>query len=297
MLMTPRITTAIAVSVAGLGLLAAACGRKNDSTPPVATPSVTLAHDKVPLGSPIDVTYKFVVANDARFDEDYYVMVHVMDADDQMIFDFDHAPAVPTRQWKPGQTVEYTRTEFMPVFPYVGEATMQIGLYSPASKTRLTLAGENNGQHAYKVSKFQIQPQTENILLTYKDGWNSTETAEHNPTIEWQWTKKNATLTFKNPKKDSVFYLDVDAAGGVFQEPQAVAVTLGHATVDQFSLQPKQRELRKIKLTAAQLGNDDMAELHIVVDKTFVPAQIAAANNKDPRELGVRVFHAFVDAH
>jgi hypothetical protein len=32
------------------------------------------------------------------------------------------------------------------------------------------------------------------------------------------------------------------------------------------------------------------------VDKTFVPSAINASN-KDPRELGVRVFHAFVDAH
>jgi hypothetical protein len=295
MRMTSRITTAIVASVAGLGVLASACGRKTDSTPAVATPSVTLSHDRVPLGSPIDITYKFVVASDAKFDEDYYVMVHVMDADNQMIFDFDHSPAVPTRQWKPGQTVEYTRTEFMPIFPYVGEATLQVGLYSPASKKRLTLTGENNGQHAYKVSKFQIQPQTENILLFYKDGWNPGEQAEHNPAVEWQWTKKNATLAFKNPRKDAVFYLDVDAAGGVFQEPQTVKVTLGNATADEFPLQPKQRELRRIKLTAAQLGKDDMAELHIVVDKSFVPAQLPG-NNKDPRELGVRVFHAFVDA-
>ena len=38
-----------------------------------------------------------------------------------------------------------------------------------------------------------------------------------------------------------------------------------------------------------------MAELRIVVDKTFVPALTPEAASKDPRELGVRVFHAFVD--
>jgi hypothetical protein len=32
------------------------------------------------------------------------------------------------------------------------------------------------------------------------------------------------------------------------------------------------------------------------VDKTYVPALVTAANSKDPRELGIRVFHAFVDA-
>ena len=274
-----------------------ACQASDPAAPPMVTPSLTLSRSKVPLGAPIEMTYKFVVANDAKFDEDYHVMVHVVDADQQMIFDFDHNPAVPTTQWKPGQTIEYTRTEFTPIFPYVGEAAIQVGLYSTTSHKRLPLAGENSGQRAYKVARFQIQPQTENILIVYKDGWHPAETAEHNPAVEWQWTKKNATLAFKNPKKDCVFYLDVDSAGSVFQEAQQVQVTIGGRLVDQFTLNPKERTLRKIKLTAAQLGADDMAELRLVVDKTFVPALLNVANNKDPRELGVRVFHAFVDAH
>jgi hypothetical protein len=36
--------------------------------------------------------------------------------------------------------------------------------------------------------------------------------------------------------------------------------------------------------------------MQISVDKTYVPALLNVANNKDPRELGVRVFHAYVDA-
>src|SRR4029077_9090009 len=168
------------------------------------------------------------------------------------------------------------------------------GLYSASTHKRLPLAGENVGQRAYKVTRFQIQPQTENILIVYKDGWNPAETAPNN--VEWQWTKKNATVTFKNPKKDCVFYLDVDSAGGVFQEPQHVQLTLGGQTVDEFVLQPKERTLRKVKLTAAQLGADEMGELLLAVDKTFVPALMTIATNKNPRELGVRVFHAFVDA-
>jgi hypothetical protein len=53
--------------------------------------------------------------------------------------------------------------------------------------------------------------------------------------------------------------------------------------------------LRKIPLTAAQLGTSEMVELEISVDKTFVPALLPAANSKDPRELGIRVFHAFIE--
>ena len=289
----PSVAAGLAVlAVLSLGL--AACRKKEAPAPPMATPSVTLSHDKTPLGSPIDITYKFVVANDATFTEDMRVMVHVVDADEELIFAFDHNPPIPTSQWKPGQTVEYTRTVFVPIYPYVGEATIQLGLHSTATQKRVVLAGEDAGQHAYKVAKIQLQPQTENVFTVFKEGWHPGEIAEHNATVEWQWTKKAATLSFKNPKKDSLFYLDVDNPGSVFTEVQQVKVTLGGEVVDEFRLQPKQPELRKIPLKAAQLGAGDVAELVISVDKTYVPA-VLAAGSKDPRELGVRVFHAYVD--
>jgi hypothetical protein len=272
-----------------------ACRRKEAPAPPMATPSITLSHDKTPLGSPIDITYKFVVASDAHFTEDLRAMVHVVDADEELIFTFDHNPPIPTTQWKPGQTVEYTKTVFIPIYPYVGEATIQLGLHSTSTQKRVALAGEDAGQHAYKVGRIQLQPQTENVFTVFKEGWHPGEIAEHDATVEWQWTKKDATLSFKNPKKDSVFYLDVDNPGSVFNEPQQVTITLGGQIVDEFTLKPKQPELRKILLKAAQLGTGDVAELVISVDKTYVPA-VLVPGNKDPRELGVRVFHAYVDA-
>ena len=150
------------------------------------------------------------------------------------------------------------------------------------------------GQRAYRVAKFQLLPQTENVFTVFKGGWHPAEVAEHNASVEWQWTKKNATLAFKNPKKDSVFYLDADNPGSVFQQTQQVTISLGGQTLDEFPITPKQQVLRKVPITATQLGPNDMVEVHISVDKTFVPALIPSANSKDPRELGVRVFHAFV---
>jgi vacuolar-type H+-ATPase subunit C/Vma6 len=60
-------------------------------------------------------------------------------------------------------------------------------------------------------------------------------------------------------------------------------------------IEPGKPQLLRIPLKADTLGTGDTAELKIVVDKTYVPALIPAVNSKDPRELGVRVFHAFVD--
>src|SRR5499427_5939863 len=287
MILCPRVRT-VAVALAALAVLTvdmAGCRKKEAPAPPVATPSLTLSHDKAPLGSPLDIHYKFVVASDAHFPEDYRVMVHVVDADEELIFAFDHNPPVPTTQWKPGQTIEYTNTVFIPIYPYVGEASIQIGLHSTQTQKRQPLAGEDVGQRAYKVARIQLQPQTENVFTVFKDGWHPAEVAEHNAMVEWQWTKKQATLSFKNPKKDCLLYLDVDNPGSVFNEGQRVQVSLDGKAVDEFTLQPKQPELRRVALQAAQLGTADMAELVISVDKTYVPAAINAAGSKDPREL------------
>ena len=69
---------------------------------------------------------------------------------------------------------------------------------------------------------------------------------------------------------------------------------VGGQPIAQFTITPGQQVLKKIPLTAAQLGSGDNVELQISVDKTFVPALMPGSNSKDPRELGIRVFHAFV---
>jgi len=292
------------IRISGMAVLAAAvvslagCSRKQVPEPAVATPAVTLSHEKAPLGSPVDITYRFDVAASAPpFAEDYRVFVGVVDPDEELMWTDDHDPPVPTTQWKPGQKIEYTRTVFIPIYPYIGDASIHMGLYSAKTKKRLPLSGTEAGQRAYKVARFQLLPQTENVFTVYKEGWHGPETAQNNPSVEWQWTKKEATLGFKNPKKDSLFYLDMDNPGIPFSEGQHVQVKLNDQIVDQFELgHDGARVLKKIPLTTAQLADPDMVEVRVVVDKTFVPALLPASTNKDPRELGIRVFHAFIEA-
>ena len=264
--------------------------------PAVATPGLTLSHNRAPAGSPLELTYKFVVAPDAKFPEDYRVFVHVVDTDDERMWDDDHNPPVPTTQWKPGQTIEYSRTIFVPVFPYVGDATVRLGLHSVKDQKRLTLSGQDVGQQSYVVAHMQLLPQTDNLFTVFKDGWHPAETAAKDQSLEWQWTKGQATLAFKNPKKDALFYFEVDSPGKDLHGAQHVTVTLGGQTVEAFDMEPDVRSLHKIPLAGALMGDNDLSELQIAVDKTFVPAVVSGGTSKDPRELGVRVFHAYVDA-
>ena len=272
----------------------AACRREAPEAPPVATPSFHLSQSRVPLGSPVEVTYKFVVAPNAPpITENYRVFVHFLDSDKERMWTDDHDLPIPTTQWKPGQVIEYTKTMFVPVYPYMGSATVLMGLYSLSSNSRLPLTGEDNGQRAYSVGQLELLPQTENIFVMFKDGWHPAETPPDNAAVEWQWTKKEATLSVRNPKRDITFYLHLDQPG-VFTESQQVSVTLGDQTIDSFTIEAGKELIRKPRITAAQLGNADVVDLKITVDKTYVPAVITNGASRDPRELGVRVFHAYV---
>ena len=163
-------------------------------------------------------------------------MVHVVDTDEELMWTDDHNPPVPTTQWKAGQTVEYTRTVFVPIFPYVGDAGIYIGLYSTTDQKRALLRGQDMGQRAYKVGTINLLPQTENLFTVFKEGWHPAEVADSSAAVEWQWTKKEGTLAFKNPKKDAVLYLDLDSPGKALHGAQQVQVTMGGQTLDSFTL-------------------------------------------------------------
>jgi hypothetical protein len=273
----------------------AGCGGSTDDAPPVARPSLTLSRAEAAIGSPIDMTYRFVVAPDAPpFAEDYTVFVHVLDADGELMWTDDHQPPTPTRQWTPGSTIEYTRTMFIPKFPYVGEARVALGLYSPGSGERLPLAGETDGQRAYRVATFTMQLQSDNLVVVFRDGWHETERSDEGSGIEWQWTRQQATLAFRNPRRDITFYLEADQPVAAAIEPQRVEIRAGDAVLDTFSISPGRRELRRLAIAAAQLGTAETAELTLFVDRTFVPATVPALNSRDSRVLGIRVFRAFV---
>jgi hypothetical protein len=282
-------------ALATAGTLIAGCGRKEDTAPAIGEVQMSLSRSKVALGSPVEVSYKFVIAPNAPALGSRRVFVHFLDADDEMMWTDDHDPPTPTSEWKPGQTIEYSRTMFVPSYPYVGGAKIIAGLYTAGSNERLKLSNPDRGDRSYKVVDFELLPQTENIFLIFKDGWHPSEVvAEGASRTEWQWTKKEATIAFRNPKRDVTLFLQVDNPSGVPNSAQQVVVQLGDQTLATVPLSAKDAPVRKFPVSAAQLGTGDMAELRLIADKTFVPALEPGAKSTDPRELGVRVFHAFV---
>ncbi|HEY5618198.1 MAG TPA: hypothetical protein VIK60_09640 [Vicinamibacterales bacterium] len=276
---------------------AAACSRAPEKVIPVATPAVMLSKPVAAIGSPIEMRYRFAVASDApALIEDYLVFVHFLDGDGALMWTDDHEPATPTRQWKPGSTIEYARTMFIPKFPYVGETTVEVGIYSPTSGDRLPLAGPTEGQRSYRVATFDMRLESDPLVVVFNNGWYETEVAAEGAGREWQWSRKDATLSFRNPKKAVRLYLQTDQpVSEAFTEPQQVETRIGQTVVDRFMLPPGGSELRRVDIAAEQLGATDTIEMTISVDKTFVPAAIPTLKSTDPRELGIRVYRAFVE--
>jgi hypothetical protein len=293
-----RSAGAIALAVvAGVG---ASCS-KNDEAPPVASVSLTTNNGKVALGSPVEITYRFQVAPGARIDGDYRVFVHVNRDDGTTIWNDDHElpPAHATSTWQPGQVIEYTRTKFIPAFSYVGQATIELGLYR--DNLRLPLSGPDPAdrqslERSYKVATLELLPRSENVQVIKLNGWHKIEYATDDAGIGWQWMQKQATLSFRNnPRRDVLFYLEFDGRADLFEaKPQTVTVHAGNEVVATFTVPQLGTHLKKIPITAAQLGTGEMAEIRIDVDQTFVPARLPGGS-KDQRELGIRVYNAFIE--
>jgi hypothetical protein len=84
-------------------------------------------------------------------------------------------------------------------------------------------------------------------------------------------------------------YLEFDSRPDRFSPPQQLTIRSAGQTVGTATADSKDRRLLTFPVTAAQLGTGDMAELTIDVDRTFQPG------DGDIRELGVRVYHVFVE--
>lgn len=206
----------------------------------------------------------------------------------------DHRPPTPTQSWKAGDTIEYTRTMFVPKFPYTGPTIVEVGLFSPKTGQRLPMTGQTRGQRSYEVAGFALELQSHSQFVVFKEGWHPTEVADDHVGTEWQWSKREATLSFRNPRRDVRFYLELDRPVR-FPEPQQVEVRVADRVVDRFSLEATEHRLRQFTLSAGQLGSGDTVDMRIVVDRTFVPANIPSMQSRDPRELGIRVFRAYFE--
>ena len=183
------------VSVFACVVLAAAagCSREQTAEPPVATPSVTLNKDRAAIGSPLKMTYRSRPL--AKIDGDYSVFVHVMDPEGEKLWQDDHQPPMPTSTWKTGSAGRIHPDDLRSELSRTS-ARRSSGSVS-TTRRRASACRSERRRHPGTSTWFEsstLLPQSENIFLIYRDGWHPPEIDPNDPTSEWQWTKKNATV-------------------------------------------------------------------------------------------------------
>jgi hypothetical protein len=269
-----------------------------DNAAPVASVTVTAAKTRTPVGSPVELTYRFELTGDPISD-DYTVFTHFVNADGEAIWNDDHEPPVPTSTWKPGQVVEYTRTRFLPALLQPGDVTIEVGLYRGAERLPLSSSRppRSANARAYPVGDVTIAPESENVFLIYQAGWHPDDFVQGDPYGSSKWTQQSATLVFRNPRTDATLLLEYAARPDAFKDgPQEVTIVgAGNQPITTFTADSSEIRIARIPISSAQMGAADMAELRIDVNKTFVPAQLGTAE-RDTRVLGLRIYHAFIES-
>jgi hypothetical protein len=170
-----------------------------------------------------------------------------------------------------------------------------MGLYPyPGRGERPALKGEDKGFREYKVATLELLPQTENIFLVYKDGWHNPETHPENPSVERTWTKKEALVSFKNPKADVIVYVEGDTCVKCFKSAPELTVAVGEKAGLRVPIDGPQVHIRKIRVKAEDLGDGEWVDLRLSMNESFVPKNLEPPLNNDDRELGFNVYHLYV---
>ena len=285
--------TAAVVSLAALALLPG-CNRRKPAEVNDIAPKFEVNRARAPLGSAIEVTYTWQNGPSAKkLAQDHRAFVHFLDSHKVLLFDDDHVPVPPVTAWEPGKSYTYTRTKFIPIYPYVGDVDVRVGLQPVGRGERAALKGEDAGLHEYSVAKMELLPQTENIFLVYKEGWHNPESSAQNPSLERTWTKKDALVSFKNPKKDIIVYLEADTNSKAFDQPPVLTVAIGGKSGLVVPIENSEVFLKKIRVKAADLGDQEWVDLRLSMNQSFVP-KAKGINATDDRELGLMVYHLYV---
>ena len=285
--------TAAVVSLAALALLPA-CNRRKPAEVNDIVPKFEVNRPRAPLGSAVEETYTWQVESSAKkLGPEHRAFVHFLDSHKVLLFDDDHVPVPPPAEWEPGKTYTYTRTKFIPIYPYVGDVDVRVGIQPAGRGERVALKGEDAGLREYSVGKMELLPQTENIFLVYKDGWHNPESSAQNPSLERTWTKKDALVSFKNPKKDIIVYLEADTNFKAFDQPPVLTVAVGGKSGLVVPVENSEVFLKKIRVKAADLGDQEWVDLRLSMNQSFVP-KTKGVNASDDRELGLMVYHLYV---
>lgn len=233
-----------------------------------------------------DVQYRWITKrNFAGIEKDYLVFVHFWHRNNLILHD-NHAPEIPTSQWKPEKEYTYSRRIYIPPFIDASDPEFR-GVETLKLSVGIAFSGEKKPLRKVFEEKLElIPPPPDTPEITYENGWYDFEMNPESFLKRWRWTAKEAKCIIDNPHQDALLVINGGVESKVFRE-QKVIFRLNGTILDEFI--PKKSHFEKsYKIKKEMLGGGERFHLIISTNKTFIPAQVIPGS-KDKRELGIKI--------
>jgi hypothetical protein len=281
---------ALAVVVLAVLLLPAGCRKARTSMD--VRPEARQFRGTIPATGPLEVTYIWSVSESfTPVEKDYAVFIHFWGEDDELQWQDDHHPPVPTSRWQPGQTIEYTRIHFLPRDVPQEEVILTMGLYDAlGTGDKVRLEGRQTRRLEYEACRFEVIPADQLPEIIYEDGWYNREFVPGKPDgAVWRWSRQEAFCKLENPRRAAALYLEAQAPVELIGEAQLVTIEIEGEQLTSFEVAETERFLRKFPLPDHILGDQQFLSMTIRAGKAVVPSEIDGSG--DERQLGLKVFN------
>jgi len=248
---------------------------------------VSFSEEKLSDNLVTDIHYTWKTNDEfEKVAQDFNVFLHFWHKNN-LLFQDDHTPEVPTTQWEPNNEYAYSRRIYIPTFidefdpNFKGEETLRLstGFFSPYDpyESKQVILEE-------KLNVFA--PPLDTPETVYEEGWYDLEIDSDSFLQQWRWTAKSARCIIDNPHRDALLIIK----GGVNQVAvpgQKIIFKINNLTLDEFV--PDESVFEKsYNILDEMMGDKEEFYLTIEVDKSFVPAKIFP-DSTDDRDLGLQI--------
>jgi len=235
-----------------------------------------------------EIQYMWKTTGDfVKTSKDYTIFVHFWHGNN-LLFQDDHTPSVPTSKWEPGKEYTYQRRIYIPSFidefdpEFKGEEMLKlvVGFYNPFDRS-----GESKREVLSRKLKV-LPPPADVPEIIYETGWHDLEVDPGAPLKQWRWTAREARCVGDNPRRDALLVIKGAVNKDSFPD-QKVIFKINDLILDEFI--PDESVFEKTyNIKKEMLGDKDEFYLVITTDQTFIPAKIYP-QSKDERELGLQI--------
>lgn len=237
----------------------------------------------------VEVTYDWNIGPDYEpLEEPLTVFVHFLDSQGRIVAQDDHVPPRPSREWRPGETISYTRKVWIPDGVGGEQIVFFMGLYGPSGRVEVRREGRWSTGHSTPIA---TRAGAVSGIPRPRAGWHRMERSAGAEIFHW--TDGEAVVVFDNPRQDASLLFEGESPLPLAGESQRVVLKVNGEVVADFAVTGPERFSHVVPLAAQTLGEDGVVELTIVTEPTVVPSEVDATS-RDNRTLGVKVYFLYL---